>query len=231
MVSYPTWDWSKIRPQNYNADCVGSAFEGGRSITGVTHSLDYSGGGITVITYDRCQLFNPESHRYWNELQARLNGGVLPINIPILVTWLNPFPGTLPAEEIAIDTSPARIQAQISVGDAVNSNQISITLIQGEALQAGHKFSINHPNKGWHLYTIKSIDSTTDYPTTDDTGVRYNMRISPPLREETLEATICEFDWPRCAMRLAPGESMDWALEGYWRSQPSVSFVEYFPPT
>lgn len=230
MVSYPTWDFENCRPADLDLDCRASSYEGGRALTGVTHALDYSGGGIWAVTYGRVQLFTPESHRAWGAAAARMNGSVLPMNILIPVRYVNPFPTATPADIPVADTVPSYIAGITGDGAAVGATTMKIRILRGTALKAGHLFSINHATKGWRLYRVVEILTSTDSPTTDTDATLYNLTIRPPLREAIVQSQALEFDWPRCIMRLKPDESMAWSISGYWRGEPSASFVEYFAP-
>lgn len=228
MPSYPTWDFLTARPADLSLSCGGASFGGGRSVlSGISYSLDYSAGGEWTVQYGRVQLFTPASHLAWNAAAARMNGSVLPMNIIIPVGYINPFPGGAPRELPTID-GPAVIKAQMGDGAALYASTISIRILEGDTLKAGHLFSINHSTLGWRLYTVTEIDMTTDSPTTDTDAILYTVGIRPPLREAVAQGTTLEMDWPRCAMKLPEGQDMAWSPANYWRSQPSVTFIEYF---
>lgn len=230
MVSYPTWDYLNLWPREISTDIVGSSFSGGRSISGISHSLDYSGGGMWMVNYGRVQLFTPASHRAWSAAQAEFNGGVNPVNILVPSRYINPFPATTPMSEPTIDAIPAEIKAKMGDGASQFSTSISVRILEGTALLAGHFFSINHPTMGWRMYRVIRVNDSTDSPTTDTDAILYDIDIRPPLREDTGENTVLEFDWPRFIAHLPPGESLAHDIFDFWRGEPSVTWMEYFPP-
>ena len=76
MAADIVFDICKLTPAEITLDIVGSAVEGGRSLSGVTQSIDYSGGGFVAVTYGGINLFTSAQAKEWNRLAGCLNGSV-----------------------------------------------------------------------------------------------------------------------------------------------------------
>jgi len=231
------YDLCALTPSEVSMDVVGVSIEGGRSLSGVTQAIDYSGGGFVTATYGGINIGSRRQHRYWSRLGANLNGSVTPIIVPLWTDYIAPrnadgyVPGAgagfgVPhSDETRFDDGAGYDQfyadAVLGVDAAVNAAQIVITMPAGFPLEGGEWFSILHPIRNWRAYRIKEVVSVV--------GQAYTCIIGPPLREAVTADQLVSFTRPRCLMRLPAGETMPWAwtAPGVLASL-TVNFVEAF---
>jgi len=231
------YDLCKLTPSEVSMDVVGVSIEGGRSLSGVTQAIDYSGGGFIAATYGGINIGSRSQHLYWSRLGANLNGSVTPIIVPLWTDYIAPRNaiGTLPGEVegravphsddtfFADGTGYRHRIADATLGavGAVNAAQIIITMPIGFTLEGGEWFAIQHPIRNWRAYRIKEVVSVA--------GLAYTCIIGPPLREAVTAGQGVIFTRPKCLMRLPAGETLPWAwtAPGVLASL-TVNFVEAF---
>ncbi len=248
-VDQPTLDIDFIKPQRMSFDVTVNAMEGGRNGLGQTITMETSGGGVVVGSYQNCYVQAREEHEYANWLAARLTGGFRFINVPIKTDWMGPFP--------VFDRWPVPIQTGIPHSDgarfsdgsgysqvtvwgefladaALNAGLVSIRLY-GAARMLRHSdwFSVRHATKGWRVYRYWDVVSASPAATEmiDGTAVSYqdyDLAIAPALREAVSAGDRIEFARPRFVAKLVPGASIPWDVEGFWKSQPTLQFTEAF---
>ncbi len=221
---------------------VGSAVEGGRSMSGITNSADMTGGGLVSIKYGSIQLRYATGAplRYWSQLGARLNGGVRSILVPFLVDKWAPVVGGLQTPlltSFSDSTSlagalrfaqPSSSAAEVlTVAGALGTGTL-IMQLGSRALFGGEWFEIAHPTKSSRAYCITDVDSATD---NGNGTFTYTVGIRPPLREAASVGTALRFDRPRCLMRLAPGTQITAEVASLWKATPDVTFIESFGNT
>lgn len=206
------YDLCILTPRDVTIDVVGSSVEGGRTLTGITQAIEYSGGGRVIATYADIPIIERAQHRYWNQLAAVLNGSVEWLNVPL---WT----------DVSL---PAGVDA--TNGDAAGSTTGGITALNAGIIKfnwtlpgsidepsGGEWFSISHATKGFRAYRIKEALGSNEY------------RIAPPIREEVPTGTDLDFWRPRCRMRLPAGETMPWQFMVPGVTMTGViNFVEAF---
>ncbi|TRC78507.1 hypothetical protein FJV80_24505 [Mesorhizobium sp. WSM4310] len=244
----PTLDVDFLKPTKMSFDTKGGGLEGGRNGLGESVTIETSGGGVLVGSYDGCVVKDREQHEYINWIAARMNSSVRFMNVPIISDWMGPFPlnaGGIP--QPVISGIPHSDGALFSDGagysqttvianmDAAALNAGKVTLrIYGAArnLRWSDWFSIYHPNKGWRAY--RQWDHTDPVPAFETidgvarSGQRYTLSLDRPLREAVVQGTRVEFARPRCVMKFPASFSLAWEAEGWWQSSPTLQFVEGF---
>jgi hypothetical protein len=230
------YDLCRLTPSEVSMDVVGVSIEGGRSLSGVTQAIDYSGGGFIAVTYGGIQIGSRSQHRYWSKLGANLNGSVTPIIVPLWTDYITPLSGSYsPGDDagVGIPHSDESLfndgagydqffaDAGVSVAAAVNAAQIVITMPAGFNVEGGEWFAIHHLVRNWRAYRIKEVVSRV--------GQAFTCIIGPPLREAVAIGETASFTRPRCLMRLPAGETLPWAwtAPGVFASL-TVNFVEAF---
>lgn len=200
-------------------DVVGIAVEGGRSLSGVTRVINYTGGGFVAVDYGGINLMSRAELKEWNRLGSMLNGSVRTVLIPL---WTDPVAAR------DSDGDPAGgpggpLNPEVAGGSPapLGSTVLRINLHGSTVVQGGEWFAIDHGGDlEWRAYRIvKEIpgDPPNDY------------RISPPLREEVPVGKTLDFWRPQCLMRLKPGESLPFTFSAPGASSiVSASFVEAF---
>jgi hypothetical protein len=242
-VTTPIYDLGLLPPGKMELDIVGTSIESGRSQSGITGAIDFSGGGLWTCRYSQIYVFGSQQHLYYQYLRNYLRGGVRSIIVPFLNDFVAPTPivaGPISTPVRFSDTttfsdtstfSQDAIAAVMVGNAAANATTITIQVQVGGALRGGETFSINHFSPKWQrAYGISELDSFT---APDSNGaVNYTVAITPPLRAAVADGTSLEFSRPECVMRLmAGGSGMPWTVEKYWQGVFDLQFIESFLPT
>lgn len=214
------WDLDILAPGGLSVDLAGTAIEAPRASSGLTGAIDFSGGGFWAVEMRKIGVIERSSHLLYQRYRNHLNGGVRTILVPIL----NDFAAAQPDGMRAILGGVADTAAigTVAADAALAAGTIAITLPAGGVLVGGETFSIQHPTKDWHAYSIGDIDSVT---TTSEVST-YTVGIRPPLREAVTAGAVANFFRPLCLMRLRPGTTMPWEPEDWWNFRPTVQLVE-----
>jgi hypothetical protein len=209
------YDLCILTPAEVSLDVVGSAIEGGRSLSGVTQSIDYSGGGFVAVTYGGIQLFTAAQAKFWNRLGAILYGSVRTAMVPLwadIVAARNPagFPSGGPGGP----PNPT-VQSPVLLG----ATQLQLAGLTGAVIEGGEWFSIDHGGTvDKRAYRIGKLVTAPDV-----------ISFMPPLRRDTAAGAVCDFWRPECRMRLPAGESLAWQFRAPGgNSELTVNFVEAF---
>ncbi len=236
----PTLDVDFIKPRRMSFDTKGGGMDGGRNGLGESVSIEMTGGGIVVGSYEECLVFEREEHEYINWLAARLNGSHRFVNVPILSDWMGPFPSDtrgipkpivsgVPHSDGALFSdgagySQATVYGTIASAGALNAGVISIRLFgAARSLRWSDWFSIYHPTKGWRAYRYWEVQSVTQ-----ETNPVYTLAITPPLREAAPLGQRVEFARPRFVGKFPSGFTLRWDAEAFWQSRPTLQFSEAF---
>jgi hypothetical protein len=215
-----TYDLCKLTPSEISIDVVGIAVEGGRSLSGVTKAINYSGGGFVAATYGGINLIGRAALKEWNKIGAMLNGSVRTVLLPL---WADPVAARDGSDNPA--GGPGGVDNPTVAGSSTRpagSTIIKINLSGGTTvIEGGEWFAINHGGAlEWRAYRI--AEAIIGAPPND-------YRISPPLRAAVDPGVTLDFWRPRCLMRLKPGDSLPWTYTAPGAtSVVSASFVEAF---
>lgn len=202
------YDLCKLTPADVSIDVAGSAIEGGRSLSGATQAIDFSGGGFVVASYGGIFIRTRDQHRYWNQLAGILNGAVNSIVLPL---WTDPLLGTAPDHDGTVAAA------------ALHATTVSITHDPSD-LAPGAWFSIDHGGtlgpRAYRIHDVGTISAGT-----------YPCQIRPALRAAITGGTIVNFWRPQCTMRLNAGSTMPWVYQapGAIGQDRSIDFIEAFP--
>lgn len=251
MASYlnlPTLDVDFIKPERMTIRVPGAGVDGGRNGYGDSPAIDFSGGGRVTATYENCYVQRPEEHEYANWLAAYLDGSIRNIVVPILTDWIGPFPllgkatpqpivkgiphsdGALFSDEAGY--SQATVFGTFESAAALNAGQITINIFGATRnLRWSDWMSTYHETKaGWRAWRYWQASDPVDVARTVEgveyTGQQYTLAISPPLREAVPPGQRIEFARPRFAARFPRDFVLDWQVEGFWLSRPTLQFVE-----
>lgn len=158
----------------------------------------------------------------WEKLEWGLQGQAFTVGVPIY-RWMEglvPWPtiaGELVTSAPGYNTPVILTYAQDQALEG--TNEITIRVEQGAAIQAGYVFGINYK-----VYAIKAV-------TAQGSGggfTTYTCKIWPPIRERIEADDQLNFDNPILRCRLADDKQM--SVTGGWdkwkRGSPNVSFVE-----
>lgn len=138
--------------------------------------------------------------------------------------------------------SQATVWGKLTADAALNAGIVRMRLYNApRRLDWSEWFSIYHyqngtSSKGHRAYRFWDILDTAPTAGYED-GVEniegtatpyqeYSLAISPPLREATPSGTRVEFARPLCAMKFPVGFTLPWKISGFWRSNPTIQFVE-----
>lgn len=224
---------SLVRERGVIPELVGSTIAPGRTATGVMPVIAADGGGLWRIELGELLLTSRALTHQYRAMMSAFDLGATPLIVPFRDTrhapWavsggsdLTEYPDVLHSDDATFDDDSGYFQpaivAQLVNSAALRATELTIRFQQGGPLLGGEFFSIDHEDLRWRLYhIIKCVEeSDGDWVCT----------IRPPLREATNSGTYCEFDMPRCVMRLLGGARMD--MRHY--NTPSPVFIEAFPP-
>lgn len=216
MAADIAYDLCKLTPASVTLDVVGSAVEGGRSLSGVTQSIDYSGGGFVAVTYAGINLFTPAQAKEWNRIAGCLNGSVRTVDLPL---WAD-IVAARNASGVAAG-APGGIANPTLAAAALGATTVHSSSPGGLIIEGGEWFSINHPGAtDKRAYRVwKAVAA----------GGGWDLSIMPPLRAAIAAGIEADFWRPTCRMRLPAGETMGWQFRAPGgASELSVNFVEAF---
>lgn len=245
----PTLEVDFLKPGRFSFDVQGGAIDSGRNGLGESISIEMTGGGMIVGSYENCYIHFPEEHEYANYLAARMNGSFRFMNVPILTDWVGPFPRTNGIPQPIITGIPFSDGAHFSDGAgfsqatvfavfqqaaAVNAGEVTIAVIGAQRnLRWSDWMSTYHATKGWRMWRYwKASDPTTVSVTVDGItyadAQQYTLSITPPLREAVSAGQRVELARPLCTMKFPSAFTLPWEVEGFWRSSPTIKFTEAF---
>jgi len=229
-----------MRDRIWSWNLAGTAISGGRALSGVHPFGRFDGGGYWVATMQDVQVSSSDNIRAWRALRTLLDGGVTAMAVEARDVYAAPWPIVGGAPLISADTATDD-DVTLDDGSLLAGNVISATLGADAALRAttvqinfasagsttnglrgGERFSIQHTTYLDRLYEIGTVSSLG--------SGNYSVTIRPPIREAVSAGATCEFDYPRCIMRLADPAAMDLAQQRRLYAQASVKWVESFPP-
>lgn len=195
------------------------------------------GGGIWKATLGNVGLWNSDKRRAWRSLSAICDGGAQPIVLTVNETLDGPWPlvGGSPLTDLGSTShsdgsffddgtgyESSVIDISVAGDTALRSTLMTVNLVVGSGLQGGEYFAIDHVDLRWRLYRVATA--------VDNGDGTWNVGFRPPLRAAVADGTRLEFDNPKCVMRLATPDAMDATFQTPFLSDPSVSFIEAFPP-
>lgn len=208
-----------------------------QTASGVMPLSNLGGGGLWKATLGQIGLWTPDKRRTWRALSAICDNGSQPIVASVRETVDSPWPVVAGSPLTSLAPVGHSDDALFDDGTGYDSSVIEINVVGAALLRAtamkvnlkaasslrgGEYFSIDHFNLRWRLYRIKTAVNNND-------GT-WKINFRPPLRADVADGTELDFDNPKCVMRLASPDSMDVTLTPPFNSDPSVSFIEAFPP-
>lgn len=202
------------------------SIDGGTSLSGINTSIATDGGGKVVVNMTNARLMNRSEVLLWRAVATGMNGGNIPIVVPLCQARYQPTNGrtSVPHSDqttFSDETEYAQWDCTVTVAADAVMGDISISLnitSLGKPLIGGEWFSIDHPNHRHRAYNIWSIDAQTDTTAT--------VRFFPPLREDVTADEGVEFAIPKCMMRLVGEMRAPPQPGGY--ANGNVAFVEDF---
>ncbi|MER8560191.1 hypothetical protein [Mesorhizobium sp. M0578] len=244
----PTLDIAFIKASEMSFDTKGGGLEGGSNGLGESVTIETTGGGVFVASYENCFAQRPEEHEYINWVSARMNGSFRFLNVPVRSDWMGPFPlfngvpkpiiGGIPHSDGSLFSdgagySQATVFGTVAADAALNAGQVTINIYgASRRLRWSDWFSISHPNKGWRIYRYWETSDPVDVTETIDgvvyTGSQYLLSLDRPLREAAVAGTRIEFARPRCVCKFPVGFTLAWRAKGFMQASVSFQFVEAF---
>lgn len=223
----------KFRTHRYSL--TGRAITGGQSISGITQSVNTTGGGFWVFELGGANLRTVERLKAWRAMEALIDDGVTSIEVPICdyrqapvqVVGGSPVYGgaTVPHSDdtpFSDDTeyvsgSPS---GSVSASAALRATTLRIQVIGGPVI-GGEHFSFTHPTVGRRMYRIRTVEA-------DLGGGVYDVTFRPPLREAVTAGEEADFRNPSCLMKVANPHEMAPTVENLRFADGNVVFVEAF---
>lgn len=250
MASYinlPTLYVDFLKPRRFAFRVPGAGVDGGRNGDGDSPTIDFSGGGKISGSYQECYVQTPEEHEHANWLAAYLDGSYRCINVPILTDWMGPFPfldrvtpqpivNGIPHSDTSLFSdgagySQATVFGTFESNAAQNAGQIVVNIFGATRnLRWSDWMSTYHETRGWRAWryweSSDPVDVTRTVDGVEHDGQQYTLAIVPPLREAVTAGQRIELARPRFVGRFPRDFVLDWEVEGFWQSRPTLQFVE-----
>ena len=232
-----------LRERSHSWNLVATVMNAGQSGQSWSSVVRSDGGGVWSCVMNDVQLSglcggsesNKQRQRIatllWRAVRQLCDGGANNIVVPRHDDLFRPWPAgvshapssplphsdtTFFADGTGYDAAVINVVAAASAGLRATSLQLQLRLCG--TLVGGESFSILHPDFGWRLYEI----ATVQYVDASHVTISFN----PPLRAAVAIDTPIEFDLPRCTMRLMQGGSMNLSVVPWTFNQASVDFIE-----
>jgi len=255
LTALPTIDIDFMKPRRAAFQVKGGGIDAGRNGVGESISIEFAGGGALFCSYEECFVQKPEEHEYFNWIAARMDGSFRFANVSILTDWSGPFPlnalgvpqpfvgGITHSDGSTFSDGAGYSQATVTgivrTAAAVGAGTLSIRIYgASRRLRWSDWFSIYHddvgavPGKGWRAYRYWEStflgEGTQVVSGATRTYQDYDLAITPPLRQAVAANERLEFARPRCAMKFPTGFTLAQQIEGFWRANPTLQFVEAF---
>lgn len=215
------WPWDLLTPNTENWRLQGVSISGGFTVGGNTKLTRTDGGGLWVGE-QTFLLHGRERIKAARAIEAGLDGGAGQI---VAWSYEEPFAPL----GLSISSVPHSDGTSFSDGSeylsvpygavttasaALRATSLSVTLIAGD-LQAGERFSIVHPTKGWRRYVVSRVEGNT-------------ITFRPPLREAAGIGTDLNFLKVGCVCRLANPEDFIGPMGPERVMQATARWVEAF---
>ncbi|MEH6721289.1 MAG: hypothetical protein V7704_20620 [Aurantimonas endophytica] len=213
-----------LRPQSIDFNLTPQNTRGATSLTGGSQVIA-SSAGLWTATVRGIRVYGRDNLLLWRTLEARLEGTLNPILIPVCQGNRQPYPAVQP---IAYGGIPHGDGTSFSDGSGYYQRAIDASLLfsvprgavqawinvtVGGDLEPGQYFSL-----GERLYRIKSIEKVS--------GAASFVKFWPTAREAAPAGTRVEFDKPHCKMRLRSDDGMALATEMNKRANPTIELQE-----
>jgi hypothetical protein len=185
-------------------------------IVNMNNGAALSGGEYFSIEHDTFshRLYSVGALAKLDTYTPKMSEITVTIASPGVFTWTNH--GLVANQRVhlttfgSLPTGLAARTAYYVVGASITTNTVQLS-----ATPAGIAINTSGSQSGRHRAHAGGIHTVT-------------MR--PPLREAVVAGCRVEFDYPKCAVKLATPDAMSLALERRFHGQANVKFIESFPP-
>lgn len=207
---------------------IGVSVSGGPTLSGPGQDAAWDGGGWWSAELEGIDLGDAQALRAIRALLLQARGGVKRWIVPMLDYPLSPALTTVPHGDGTPFSDSGEyvsgaVVAELAASAALRATTLQIQLDPATAgpLQGGEAFTIVHPDVGPRIYMVARIDDVTDDV--------YTVFTLPPLRQAASAGDACDFDIPRCVMKLddAGSEAWPWIGPG-WDGKTTLRFIEAF---
>src|SRR5690606_20625288 len=201
MKVFPT---CLFAPDDVNAFLERRTISGGQALTGDEDIIATDGGGRVVIEFTNPFLDDPDVALAWRALDALMDGGVVPIIVPICDARHQPTNGpvTVPHSDGTTFSDATEYMQGDASGEIAADAPLRATtlhlknLILARPLLGGEWFTIVHPTMRERAYRIAEI---VEYDAGAGTAT---IKFRAPLREAVTTGEAVYFFNPRCVCRL-----------------------------
>jgi hypothetical protein len=186
------------------------------TISGQRQVANLNGGGLWRASFESVYLRTPEQIRAWRAMQIRLQGGLVPIDVPVCLHVQQPFPVASGRPDFASAITVVTVGSTAARAVAL---RLSITL--AGTIAEGQFFSVyDATTYGNRLHMIDTVAAVGGQPAQRD------ITFWPPLRFALSGGATLEFKSPKCVMALDRSDAMLLKHENRKRGTSDVSFVE-----
>lgn len=191
---------------DFNNESGPPALDGSRQVRNIT------GGGLWRARLLNVALRTTDHLLTWQGLEALLEGGKTPIDVPMLLCNQRPTPAN--SDPIVI-TADGGMAARAITGtiDLENSGPVKVGM---------HFSAYDETLYGWRMYRIVKCVVGSGGASTRD------IQFWPPFRFGVPNNYAFDFTGPRCVCVLDEDDSMGLTVQQRRRGDPSALFIEAF---
>lgn len=235
MIVDMIWPRNILPPRTVMIELANATMGGGRTLTAVDQFVK-TDAGWWKLTLGDIPFASSQQKLQWRAVAAQLGGRVGKIAVPIYDPN-TPWPtingkvvksyGSIPHSDGTFFSdgtgySQDVIIAEVIVDAAMGDISLTMDVLVGGALQPGMSFDV-----AYRLYRIKSIQTITP---NGGGSVTYQLKVTPPLREDIPAGSFANFDDPMLGCRLNTDGEMESGVDDYaGRTLAKIDFVEVLP--
>lgn len=224
VAVFDTWPVLEFPTELLNWKPVGMPVTGPGSFTGPGQVGEFSGGGWWTANLTGIDLADAPEIRHFRALLGRAGFGTRRFIVRMIDDPLVALPEPVPFDDDAPFDDDSEFEGgavAASVTAAAALRATSLQIVCDVELKGGEVFTIVHAIHGPRIYLLTAVTALGE-------GA-YSVKIVPPLREAVAADEVCDFDRPRCVMRIDDPNGEAWpTIQPGWQAKANIRFVEAF---